>query len=94
MSALNPNRRGASPGRPEHLYPGVWGYVFISSRAYRAAELSLGRVDEASAPTRAGLACCADCRGKMGRRLPARCRRYFRFEASGLTLACRFLGNQ
>jgi hypothetical protein len=66
MSALNPNRRGASPGRPEHLYPGAWAYVFISSRANRAAELSLGRADGASAPTRGGLACRAACEGKMG----------------------------
>ena len=39
--------------------------------------------DEASAPTRDGLACRGACEGKMGLRLPARCRRYFRYEASG-----------
>ena len=44
----------------------MWAYVFMSSRANRAAELSLGRADEASAPTRAGLACRAACEGKMG----------------------------
>ena len=92
MSALNPNRRGLRPAAWTGASPpGVWVYVFMSWSAKAAAELSLGRADEASAPTRAGLPCRAVCEGKMRRRLPARCRRYFADEASAPTrggLAC------
>ena len=44
----------------------MWAYLFVSSSANRGAELSLGRADGASAPTRGGLARRAACKGRMG----------------------------